>query len=154
MIVLLDSTPDAALLTLFAGILLIYLECNRPGWILPGCLGALLTLLAINAFSHMPLRPSALALTAVGAALVLAEVAIPAKNLAAAAGATLSVLGLRTLLQPFAPARVHTPIALVAGAGLAASTLWLVRIAVRARRTKRSLSPLSSIHGASERRTG
>jgi len=144
MIVLLQSNPDAALLTLVAGILLLYLECNRPGSILPGCFGTLLTLLSIDAFARMPLRPSALALAAAGAALVLAELAIPARNLVATAGAALFVLGLRTLIQPFAPARVHTPTALVAGAGLAAATLWLARIALRARRNKRRLTPMRS----------
>jgi membrane-bound serine protease (ClpP class) len=148
---ILQTNPDVALLILFAGVLLIYFECNRPGSVLPGCLGALLTLLAVNAFAHMPLRTSALALAAAGIILILAELAIPARNLAAAAGTALLILGLRTLVQPFAPARVHTPTAFVAGAGFAASTLWLARIALRARRNKRSLP---SFGAASQRRTG
>ena len=134
-----QASPDATLLALFTGILLLYLECNRPGSILPGCLGALLTLLSINNFAHLPLRPSALALIAAGTVLILAELVLPARNLLAAAGTGLFTVGLRTLLQPFAPAHVHTPTAIVVAAGLAASTLWLARIALRARRNKRTL---------------
>ncbi len=134
-----QASPDAALLTLFAGILLIYFECNRPGSILPGCLGALLTLLSIDAFTRMPLQPSFLALVAAGIVLVLCEVFLPARNLLAVFGAALLTLGLRNLLQPFAPARVHTPTAVITGVGLDAATLWLARIALRARRNKRSL---------------
>jgi membrane-bound serine protease (ClpP class) len=140
LILTLQQSPDAALLTLFAGILLLYFECNRPGSILPGCVGALLTLLALNAFTHMPLRPVALALVLAAVLLILLELIIPARNLLASAGTVTLVAALRILLQPFAPARVHTPTAIVAAVGFAASTLWLARIALRARRNKRSLT--------------
>ena len=149
-----ESSPDLSLLTLVAGILLIYVECNRPGSILPGCFGGLLALLSINALSHMMLRPSALVLSTVGILLVFTELFLPARNLFAASGAALLIVGLRTLLQPFAPAHVHTPTAIVAGAGFAALTLWLARIALRARRNKRSHSSHLSIRAASQRRTG
>jgi len=147
----LQTNPDVALLTLFAGILLIYFECNRPGSILPGCFGALLTLLSVNAFANMPLRSSALVVAAAGIILIFAELAIPARNLVAASGTALLILGLRTLVQPFAAAHVHTPTAIVIGAGFTAVTLWLARIALRARRNKRSLP---SFRAASQRRTG
>jgi membrane-bound serine protease (ClpP class) len=151
---LLEASPDAALLSLFAGVLLIYFECNRPGSIIPGCAGVLLALLSIDAFAHMPLRPLALALVAAGIVLILAELKVSARNLAAATGTALLIFGFRNLLQPFAPARVHTPTAIVAAAGFAASTLWLARIALRARHNKRSLSPVPGFPAASERRTG
>ncbi len=151
MIAYLQASPDATVLTLVAGILLIYVECNRPGAIVPGCLGALLTLLSIGALARMPLRPSALALVAVGCVLLLAELVLPARNAFAAAGTSLFILGLKSLLQPFAANRVHTPTAIAAGGILAAATLWLARIALRARRNKRSLM---SFRPASQRRTG
>ncbi len=140
----LQANPDATLLTLVAGILLLYLEANRPGSILPGCLGALLTLLSLNAFAHMSLRPSALAISTLGVALVFTELFRPARNLLATLGAALLTFGLRFLLQPFAPVHVHTPTAILAGVGLAAVTLWLARIALRARRNKRTLSSILS----------
>ncbi len=150
----LAANPDASLLTLFAGVLLIYLECNRPGSVLPGCLGALLTLLSINAFTHMPLRQPALALIVAGVALVVADLTMPVRNPAAILGTISLIIGLRTLVQPFASAHVHTPIAVVLGSSFAFTTVWLARVALRARRNKRSLSPDLSIRSASQRRTG
>ena len=47
-------TPNLALLTATAGLCLIFLECNRPGLILPAALGLLLTLFATAAFLHYP----------------------------------------------------------------------------------------------------
>ena len=147
----LSTSPDAALWTLFAGLLLVYFECNRPGSIVPGCLGALLILLALNGFAHMPLRPAGLALSAIGMLLILFEAVRPTWNLSAAAGTASLIGGFATLVQPFATARVHTSTAIATGCGLAFSTLWLVRIAVTARRNKRSMRRLAP---ASQRRTG
>ena len=39
-------SPDAAIVVLTMGVLLIYVELNRPGWILPGAAGLLATLFA------------------------------------------------------------------------------------------------------------
>ena len=39
---------DAALGMVTAGALLIFVECNRPGWVLPGAGGLLLLLLGVN----------------------------------------------------------------------------------------------------------
>jgi membrane-bound serine protease (ClpP class) len=138
--------PDAAVLVLLAGILFVYLECNRPGSILPGCLGTLLILLSVDSLCRMPLRSTALALLASGLALLLIEIAVNARNLLAGAGILALIAGLASLLQPFAPARVHIPTAFVAGAGFGISTLYLAKIALRARRNKRSrlFSNLSS----------
>ena len=47
-------TPNTALVTLTAGILLIYVELNRPGRIIPGAIGLLITLLAVPSLDHNP----------------------------------------------------------------------------------------------------
>ena len=41
------ASPTLALLLLFAGILLIYIEFHRPGIVLPGTLGTILVLTSI-----------------------------------------------------------------------------------------------------------
>lgn len=151
----LQSNPDAALLTLLAGVLLVYWECNRPGFILPGCIGALLSLLAANAFAHMPLRPPGIILAVSGFALVVCQIFLPVRKLLAAAGTVAAtaalIAGLATCVQPSASARVHLPTAFATGLCLAAASLWLARIALRARRNKRTFT---SLPAASQRRTG
>jgi membrane-bound serine protease (ClpP class) len=133
------ANPEIALFTLLAGILLIYFECNRPGTILPGCLGALAVMLALFSLHQLPLRPSALALLAAGLAVLLLELAIPARNLLAALGMAAIAGGLATLVQPFAPAHVHTASAIAIALGFGIPTLWLSKVALQARRNKRTL---------------
>ena len=48
--------PNLALLILVVGALLIYLEFNTPGTIVPGALGTLLVLLALFALNLLPVR--------------------------------------------------------------------------------------------------
>ena len=127
--------PDAALVTLLAGILLLYLEANRPGWILPGCVGALLALLSVYALGGHALHRPALALIALGISLTLAEIFRPTRNLLAVIGFLALCAGLVTLVVP--PARIHPATALVFAAIFCTSTLWLGRIALLARRNKR-----------------
>jgi len=135
------QNPDAAVVALFAGILLVYFECNRPGTIVPGCLGAVLILLSVNALTHLALRPAGLGAIAAGFSLLLLELARPARNLSALLGTVAICAGLATLVQPFAAARVHPSTALFTGIGFSASTLWLGKVAVQARRNKRLTRP-------------
>jgi len=133
------ADPNVALVTLLAGILLVYFECNRPGSIVPGCLGTLLILLSVNGLRQLPLRPSSLALAAVGTSLLLLELKFPVRNLSAAAGISILTFALATLPQPFTSERVHLSIALLVALGFGIPTFWLARIALHARRNKRSL---------------
>ena len=61
--------PNIALLMLVGGALLIYLEFNTPGTIVPGALGTLMVLLAIFGLDLLPIRYTAVLLLV--AALVL-----------------------------------------------------------------------------------
>jgi membrane-bound ClpP family serine protease len=144
------ASPDLAVLTLLTGILLVYWECNRPGTIVPGCAGTLLVLLSANSLLRMPLRPAALVLLTAGLALLLVEIAFSINNLLAALGVLAIVAGLRFLVQPFAFTHVHIATALFAGAGFGVATVWLGKIALRARRNKRSHA---SLHGTATAHT-
>ncbi len=129
------ASPDAALLVLLAGILLIYLEANRPGTILPGCLGALLALLSIHAISLQPQHSVSLLSIAAGVALTVGGIFRPTLNLLAVAGALAQAFGWMTLFA--APARLHPVTAVVFAAGFSFTTAWLGRMALLARRNKR-----------------
>ena len=54
--------PNIALLLLVGGALLIYLEFNTPGTIVPGALGTLMVLLAIFGLNLLPIRYTAVLL--------------------------------------------------------------------------------------------
>ncbi len=125
------ANPNLDILLFLGGILLIYAEANLPGSILPGTLGTLLSMLALFGLTHLPLRPAALGLLALGFTLTLLDLALPARGLLACIGATALMTGLKTLN----PA-VHPAVAIATGLIFTIVTLWLGRVAIRARRNK------------------
>jgi len=131
--VLTHLTPDAAIATLTLGILLIYLELNRPGIILPGTAGLILTLLAAASLPAHTLNPNALLLlTFASILLILGLRTRPDPWLTAAS--TLSLIAGFGLLTR--SPRVHPLIAILCGLILGAGTTLLTRIARRARVNK------------------
>ena len=131
------ATPDAALLAVVAGILLLYAEFNVPGTILPGCLGALSLMLGLFALSRMRLHPAALGLALAGFALLLLALVSTHFLLPAALSlATLTFSFLHLVDSPRYGTAIHLPTALLTASLFSLSTLWLGRIALRARRNK------------------
>ncbi len=133
------ATPDAALAAVVLGILLLYLEFNLPGTVLSGCLGTLSLMLGLFAFSRMPIQPASLASACAGFGLLLLAIVSRRALLAAALGWAALTAGLLHLVDPSRHAgAVHLPAALLAGLLFSASTVWLGRVALRARRNKQS----------------
>ncbi len=127
----LSLTPDQAILLLTLGVALIYVELNRPGWILPGAFGLLAILLAGASLLRSGVEPIAAVLCGSGAVILVcsARKTFPVVALAAA---TLSLmLGLLRLTP-----QVHAAIALSCGLLLGTGTSLLTRIARRARTNK------------------
>ena len=131
------ASPDAALLAVVTGILLLYAEFNLPGSVLPGCLGALSLMLGLFALSRLPLRPAALALALAGFALLLGAIAAARFLFPAVGGSAALTLGFFGLVRT-APhsAAIQLRTALLAASLFSASTVWLGRVALRARRNK------------------
>jgi membrane-bound serine protease (ClpP class) len=133
-------SPTVAVLLLTAGTLLIYLELNRPGSILPGALGLLscllsIDLLATDALAHPPTRPIPLVLLLSAIALLSLDLMRPTPIPVAVAATLALTLGLRGLLyRPDQP--LATPVAVGCGLVLGISTSLLTRIARRARANK------------------
>lgn len=124
-------TPDQAILLLTLGVLLIDLELNRPGWIVPGALGLLATLLSLAVLSHSGISPIAALLCGCGIALLAVSLRrTPPVSVSVAATLALT-LGL-VRLTPQVHAAVVAPCGVVLGAG----TSLLTRIARRARTNK------------------
>jgi membrane-bound serine protease (ClpP class) len=129
--------PDMAVLMLVLGALLIYLEFNVPGTIVPGALGTLLVLLSLFALNLLPVRYTAVLLLMAAAGLLILEVKFTSHGVLAFAGIACLVLGMLTLVQgPVPEMRVHLTTALGAGIGFGLISVFLVRIALQARRNK------------------
>ena len=140
------TDPDLAILLLLAGILLIYLEFNVPGTIIPGALGTLCVLLALFGLNLLPLRGASVALLIIGLALLLAEFKFPSHGIVASSGILAIVFGLATLVDaPIRELRVHPSTAIATGLAFGLITFYLGTIAIRARRNKTLLGPNAMI---------
>jgi membrane-bound serine protease (ClpP class) len=129
--------PNLAVLILVVGGLLIYLEFNTPGTIIPGALGTLLVLLALFALNLLPVRYTSLMLLLAAFALMILEAKFTSHGVLAAAGIVCLVFGTLTLVAgPIPELRVSIATAVGTGIAFGAITTFLVRIAFRARRNK------------------
>jgi len=129
--------PNLAVLILVVGGLLVYLEFNTPGTIIPGALGTLLVVLALFALNLLPVRYTSLMLLIAAFALLLLEAKFASHGVLATAGIICLVFGTLTLVAgPIPELRVSVATAIGTGIAFGAITTFLVRIAMRARRNK------------------
>lgn len=132
--------PNIALLFLVGGALLIYLEFNTPGTIVPGAIGTLMVLLAVFALNLLPIRYTAVMLLIAAMVLLLLEAKVGGHGALAIAGIACLTFGTLTLIAaPIPELAVNPWVALALSISFGAITAFLVRLAVRARRAKTKL---------------
>jgi membrane-bound serine protease (ClpP class) len=148
------TNPDVAVLLLVLGGLLIYLEFNVPGTIVPGSLGTLFVLLSLFGLNLLPVRHTAIALLLAAVILMVLEAKFGSHGVLALAGVASLVFGLATLVDgPIPELRVHIATAVGAGIGFGAITFGLAWIAIKARRGKVLTGPQAMIGGTAIVRT-
>ncbi len=132
--------PNIALLLLVAGALLIYLEFNTPGTIVPGSLGTLMVLLAIFGLNLLPIRYTAVLLLVAALVLMVLEAKFGGHGALAIAGVVCLAFGTLTLVAAPVPEMGVSPlVAIAVSVAFGGITVLLVRLAVRARRMKARL---------------
>ena len=128
--------PDHAIVMMTVGVLLIYVELNRPGWVIPGAVGLLATLFAIRSVLRMDVSLGGMALVATAVGL-LALGLFRRTTLVVTLAATLAlVLGLKDLVVGPGGDHVHTVTAVLCGGSLGVVTSILTRVARHARTNK------------------
>ena len=132
----LHLSPDAAVLCLTLGLLLVYLELNRPGLIVPGAIGLLIVLLAIAALLPLHLRAIGVALLAGAAGLLLLSLVRQTPLLVAVTAILALIFGFLNLLERGVGPQVHALTATGCGLVLGAGTSLLTHLARRARANK------------------
>jgi membrane-bound serine protease (ClpP class) len=148
------TNPDIAVLCLVLGGLLIYLEFNVPGTVVPGSIGTLLVLLSLFGLNLLPIRHTAIVLLVAAFIMMLLEAKYGAHGVLAAVGIGCLVFGLATLVDgPIPELRVHTATAVGAGLGFGAISFGLAWIALRARRSKVLTGPQAMLGGTAIART-
>ena len=132
--------PNIALLLLVGGALLIYLEFNTPGTIVPGALGTLMVLLGIFALDLLPIRFTAVMLLLAALGLILLEAKFGGHGVLGVAGIVCLTFGTLTLIAaPIPELRINPWVAVGVSLGFGAITVLLVRIAMKARKLKARL---------------
>jgi membrane-bound serine protease (ClpP class) len=112
-------------------------EFNTPGTIIPGTLGTILVLLAIFSLNLLPVRYTSVMLLASAVVLLILEAHFATHGILAAAGILALVIGALTLVDaPIPELRVHLATALGTGLAFGLITVFLLRLALKARRSK------------------
>jgi membrane-bound serine protease (ClpP class) len=129
--------PNLAVLILVLGGLLIYLEFNSPGTIIPGALGTLLVLTALFSLNLLPVSYLAIMLLIGAFTLLVLEAKFPSHGILAGAGVIALIFGTLTLVDgPIPELRVRITTAIACGIAFGLITAFLARIAVQARHNK------------------
>jgi membrane-bound ClpP family serine protease len=129
-------SPNAAVLILTIGLALIALELNRPGSILYGALGLLLSLLGSASLSQHHLRSAPVLGFVVSMALLLLQARRPLLWIIPVGATILLILSMSKLLPRTVQPGISPWTALLCGLLLGAGTTVLTRIARRARQNK------------------
>ena len=132
--------PNIALLMLVGGALLIYLEFNTPGTIVPGALGTLMVLLAVFGLNLLPIRYTAVLLLVAALGLLVLEAKVGGHGALAIAGIVCLTFGMLTLVAAPVPEMAVSPlVAMSVSLAFGVITVFLLRLVIRARRTKTRL---------------
>jgi membrane-bound serine protease (ClpP class) len=131
------ADPNIALVLLVIGALAIYVEFSHPGLIAPGVIGAILVLLGLSAISVLPINWLGVALLLLAFSLFGLEVKLASHGILGAGGAVAMILGAVMLIDtPQPEMRIHWMTAVSLALPFSAITVFLLSLAVRARRNK------------------
>ena len=134
------SDPNVGFILLIIGALGVYVEFSSPGLILPGVAGGILFLLGLSSLSVLPINWIGAALLLLGATLLILEVKFTSHGVLGIGGTVAMVLGALLLVNGPPEVRIHLSTALSVVLPFAAITVFLVTLAVRARRNKAVMS--------------
>jgi membrane-bound serine protease (ClpP class) len=146
--------PNIAFLVLAIGALALYVEFNHPGAVVPGVVGIIFILLALFALNLLPTRYAAFTLIMGAFVLFALEAKFATHGVLGIGGIALLTLGGLLLVDgPIPQMRVHLLTALAVSVPLGAITVFLMTIALRARRNKVVTGQQGMIGAVGEART-
>lgn len=129
--------PNIAFLVLAVGALALYAEFNHPGAVVPGVVGVVFILLALFALNLLPTRYASLTLILGAFVLFVLEAKFATHGILGLGGIVLLTLGGLLLVDgPIPQMRVNFWTAAGVSVPLGAITVFLMTIALRARRNK------------------
>ncbi len=129
--------PNVAFILFVIGALALYVEFNHPGAVVPGTVGVIFILLAAFALNLLPVRFAALILILLSFALFALEAKFASHGVLGLGGvATLTLGGLLLVDSPIPEMQVHLLTALAVSIPFGVITVFLMRLALKARANK------------------
>jgi membrane-bound serine protease (ClpP class) len=129
--------PNITFLILIIGAAAIYFEFNHPGAVIPGVVGLIFVMLAIFALNLLPLRFAGVALLITAFILFISEAKFPTHGALGVGGIAMMILGALLLVDgPIPQMRIRLLTAVAVSIPFGLLTIFLVNIAMRARRSK------------------
>jgi membrane-bound serine protease (ClpP class) len=129
--------PNITFLILIIGAAAIYFEFNHPGAVIPGVVGLIFVMLAIFALNLLPLRFAGVALLITAFVLFILEAKFPTHGALGVGGIAMMILGALLLVDgPIPQMRIRLLTAVAVSIPFGLLTIFLVNIAMRARRSK------------------
>ncbi|HLY62227.1 MAG TPA: nodulation protein NfeD [Terriglobia bacterium] len=131
------ADPNIAFLLGAIGVLCLYVEFTHPGAVAPGVVGAIALVLALFAFHLLPINYAGVLLIVVALVLFFLEAHTPSHGVMAAGGIVAMVVGSLILVDsPFPGAGIRLGTSLSVTLPVAVIMVFLLRIALAARRQK------------------
>jgi membrane-bound serine protease (ClpP class) len=129
--------PNIAFILLILGVLGLYVEFSNPGLILPGVAGGIALILALFAFSLLPVNWAGAALIFLAIVFFVLEAKFATSGVLAAGGVLSMVLGALMLINTRLPGgRIALATALSVAVPFALITILLLRLVIRASSAK------------------
>jgi membrane-bound serine protease (ClpP class) len=138
--------PNIAFILGAIGILGLYIEITHPGLILPGVAGGISLILALFAFSILPVSLTGVLLIVLAIVLFVMEAQITSHGILAIGGIISMVAGGLMLVEgPIPELRIQLSTVLAVAVPLALITVFLLRLVLRASREKPAIGDVSML---------
>jgi membrane-bound serine protease (ClpP class) len=129
--------PSISFMIFAVGLLCIFFEFNHPGAILPGVVGFIAVSISLYTLQLLPLRSMAVVMIIASFAMFVLEAKLQTHGIVGAGGIVLMVLGALLLVDgPIPQMRVQLWAALAVAIPIGIITIFLMTIALKARRNK------------------
>jgi len=147
------ADPNVGFILLIVGALGLYVEFNSPGLILPGVAGGILLLMGVSSLAVLPLSWVGVSLLLLGATLFVLEAHFASHGVLGTGGTVALVLGALMLIDGPPAMRIHLATALSVSIPFALITMFLLSLAIRARRNKSLMGGEGLLNEIGEART-
>src|SRR5579859_3464795 len=129
--------PSISFMIFAVGLLCIFFEFNHPGAILPGVVGFIAVSISLYTLQLLPLRSMAVVMIIASFAMFILEAKLQTHGIVGIGGIVLMVLGALLLVDgPIPQMRVQLWAALAVAVPIGMITIFLMTIALKARRNK------------------